>query len=109
MQHMAANGFQSNRLLSKKAGKQIDSRHAAGFTDGPELGIGEVPLVPADGPRVGVTRYERTLGQAGNLVEANIVEMRDIEDDALLLHAAHKFVVLSSCYRCIHLLLLSCC
>ena len=36
MQHMAANGFQSNRLLSKKAGKQIDSRHAAGFTDGPE-------------------------------------------------------------------------
>ena len=81
-------GWHGRRVVHDEQVGIVEPHDATAVADLGKLGIGEVPLVPADGPRVGVTRYERTLGQAGNLVEADIVEMRDIEDDALLLHAA---------------------
>ncbi len=60
---------------------EVDPDDAAGFADRVELAVGEVSRGGTERIRVRVGRDERRLGELGDVPEAGLVQMREVDED----------------------------
>ncbi len=65
-----------------EGGREVDADHAAALADRGELAVGEVARMRADRVHVRMGRDERRVGEPGDVPEALLVQMREVDHHA---------------------------
>ena len=68
-------------VWAEKAGSEVDTDNAAGFTDCSQLLVGEISRMGAQSVRVGMRGDEGRVADSGNVPEPAFIEVRQVDQN----------------------------